>query len=105
MNGDSLIGGAPNKLPEGRGSVGGIEVRVRSEEFAKKLGIPEDDSFFCGVGGLRDMTGTAAGWGTGKTGAVVKPDLDGSSVKENGRVGIGGSLVGSGGAPSATEAV
>jgi hypothetical protein len=77
---------------------------VRSEEFAKKFGIPEGDSIFCGVGGLKDMTGIA-GWGAGKAEAVRKADLECSGVKENGRAAIGGSLVGSGGAKSAAEVV
>lgn len=78
---------------------------MRSEEFAKKLGIPVEESFFCGVGRLRDSAGTA-GWDiAGKAGATRKLDLDDSGVKENGRAGIGGSLVGSGGATSTTEVV
>ena len=77
-------------------------MRVRSEEFAKKFGIPGEDSLFCGVGGLRDMTGTAD-WGAGKVEVVRKADLEGSGVKENGRAAIGGSLAVSGGAKSAAE--
>lgn len=34
------------------------DVRARSEELAKKFGIPGEESLFCGVGGLRDITGT-----------------------------------------------
>ena len=52
-------GGTLKKLPVGGGGVEGNGVRVRSEEFAKKFGIPAEESFFCGVGGLRDMIGTA----------------------------------------------
>ena len=55
-----MIDGAVNKLPDGKGWVGANDVRVRSEEFTKKLGIPVEESFFCGVGGLRDITGTAS---------------------------------------------
>ena len=99
-----MTGGAPNKLPDGRGRVGGNGARVRNEEFTKKFGIPVEESFFCGVGGLRDMTGTA-GWGTGGTGAARKLDLDDSGVKENGRAAIGGSLVDSGGETSVTAVV
>jgi hypothetical protein len=95
-----LAEGAQKVLAEGGGRVGPNDVRVRSEEFAKKFGIPAEESFFCGVGGLKDITGTAD-WGTGKAGAAGKLDLDDSGVKENGRAAIGGSLVGSGGAASA----
>jgi len=101
----SLTGGGPNKLRDGGGRGGGNDGRLRSEELAKKFGIPVEESFFCGVGGLRDMTGTA-GWDTaGKTVTVWKLDLDDSGVKENGRAPNGGSLVGVGGATSATEVV
>lgn len=96
----SLASDAPNKLPDGGCSAGGKDVRVMSEEAAKKFGIPEEDSLFCGVGGLRDMTGTT-GWGAGEAGVARKADLDSSGVRENGRAAIGGSLVGSGGAKSA----
>ena len=48
-----------NNLTEGGGGVEANDVRVRSEEFAKKFGIPAEESFFCGVGGLKDITGTA----------------------------------------------
>lgn len=99
-----MTGGAPNSLPDGKGRGGGNDGRLRSEEFAKKFGIPEEGSFFCGVGGLRDIAGTT-GWEiTGKTGAAGKLDLD-DSVKENGRAEIGGSLAGSGSTVSATEVV
>lgn len=96
--------GAPNKLTEGGGRVGANDVWVMSDEFAKKFGIPAEESFFCGVGGLKDITGIA-GWGTGKAGPAGKLDLDDPGVKENGRATIGGSLVGSGGAASAEELV
>ena len=74
---------------------------MRSEEFAKKFGIPEEDSLFCGVGGLRDIVGIASR-GVGKAG-VARKDLGGSGIKENGREAIGGSLVGSGSAKSAAD--
>jgi hypothetical protein len=93
-----------NKSPDGRGSVGGSAVRVRSEEFAKKFGIPGEEPIFCGVGGLSDMTGKT-GCGNGTTGAVGKAGLDESGVKENGKAGIGDSLAGCGGATSAIEVV
>lgn len=85
------------------GEVGGNNVRVRSGEFAKKRGIPEEGSLPCGVGGLRDMDGTAS-WGVCRTGAAGKFDLDGSGVKENGRARIGGSLVSIEGSMSTIEA-
>lgn len=98
-----MTGGAPNKLTEGGGRVGVSDVRVRSEEFAKKFGISAEESYFCGVGGLKDITGTAS-WGTDGAGAAGKFDLEDSGVKENGKAAIGGSLVGSRGAASAAEA-
>jgi len=55
----SLMEGEPNKLRDGGGRGGGNDGRARSEEFAKKFGIPVEESFFCGVGGLRDMAGAA----------------------------------------------
>lgn len=100
----SLIEDAPNRFPDGRAVVEGNDVRVRSEEFAKKLGIPEEESLFCGVGGLKEMTGTAD-WVAGKAEGIEKVDLDRSGVREKGRAGIGGSLAGSGGVTSATEVV
>lgn len=90
---------APNKLPDCSGA-GGNDVRVRSEEFAKKFGISEEDPFFCGVGGLRDMTGIT-GWGAGRAREAREADLEGSGVKENGKTAIGGSLGGVGGVRSA----
>lgn len=99
--GFSLAGDAPNKLPDGGCRSG---VRVRSREFAKKFGIPGEDSLLCGVGGLRDMTGITC-CGVGMAGVTRKPDLDGSGVKENGSAAIGDSLVGSRGIKSATEVV
>jgi len=54
-----LTEGTPNKPTEGGGRVGANDVWVRSDEFAKKLGIPAEESFFCGVGGLKDITGMA----------------------------------------------
>lgn len=77
---------------------------MRNEEFAKKFGIPEEESFFCGVGGLKEMSGTA-GWDTDKSEAVGKLGLEGLGTKENGSVGIGSSLVDAGGATSTEEGV
>lgn len=91
-------------MPDGDGRAEGNVVLERNGEFAKKSGIPDEDSLFCGVGGLRDMTGTA-GWGAGEAEVVKKADLEGSDVKENGRAAIGGSLEGSGGVKSAAEVV
>ena len=54
-----MTGDGPNKLRDGGGTGGGNGGRVRSEEFAKKFGIPAEKSFLCGVGGLKDMTGIA----------------------------------------------
>lgn len=54
----SLTGRVPNRLPDGRGWGRWNDGRVRREEFAKKFGIPVEESFFRGVGGLRDIAGT-----------------------------------------------
>ena len=46
-----------------------------------------------------------SGWDASGAGTVGKAGLDDSTVKENGRVGIGGSLAGREDATSATEVV
>lgn len=53
-----MIEGVLNKLPGGGGGDGANVVLERNEEPAKKFGIPAEGSFFCGVGGLRDIIGT-----------------------------------------------